>query len=50
VIMAGGALNLVRAGRFRTRQEAVPLLRQVQALVPAAVLAGDAHREAGASR
>jgi tetratricopeptide (TPR) repeat protein len=50
VIMARGALNLVRAGRFRTRPEAAPLLRLVQALVPAAVLAGDAHREAGASR
>ena len=50
VITSGSTLIRVRAGRFSTAAAADPMLRRVRALVPGAILAADAHREAGASR
>jgi hypothetical protein len=50
ILGKGGTLNLVRAGRFPNAAAAAPLLNRVRALVPGALVAADAHREAGASR
>jgi len=50
VVLTGGTLNLVRAGRFRTSAEATQLLGRVRQLVPGAIVADDAHHEVAASR